>query len=102
MKSTEQIIIVCVLNWKNLNISLFHRLYGIEILYIQFVYDTIELYNIRDRKVHLTEARFCTESLLYFMNVLSLSYLYNQTTGSDHFLLYKYILSVFKHQKLRS
>ena len=58
---------------------------------LRCVFDNFKLYNVQERRVHLTEARFRTERSLYFVNVLRLTCtLYNQvcrcfkTTGSDH------------------
>ena len=45
---------------------------------LRFVHDNIKLYNVRERRVHLSEpspicSRFCTKRSLYFVNVLRLS-----------------------------
>ena len=45
-------------------------------LMLQFLHDTIKLYNVRERRVHFIwgkSYKFCTERLLYFVNVLRLS-----------------------------
>ena len=50
-----------------------------------FVYDNIKFYNVRGRRVNLTEAspcRFCTERSLYFVNVLRLNVLRLSCTTS--------------------